>query len=337
MRVAILGRTKMLYDSIEKLQYAGHQIVLIGTCRAQEEYDVDENDFKIKAEEIGCDFFCDSKINSQYIVEKLFNCNADIAVSMNWLTVVGEEACGCFRLGILNAHCGDLPRYRGNACPNWAILRGEKSFAISIHYMEPNSLDSGDILVKEKYAISEETRIGDIYKIMHDKVPEMFVVAVSKAGEQSAEIIRQSRNPQDSLRCYPRVPNDGFIDWTDTTENILRIIKASGEPFAGAFSFCDGKKIVIHDAVKKPFSFPCCAYTGQIMYVDKEKHIVGVGASDGIIEIEDIMVEDEKMKADDYFKSTRKRFNYFVQPELYALNKKIERLTEMVHSFMADR
>ena len=65
---------------------------------------------------------------------------------MNYVDVISKEVISSFRLGILNAHGGDLPRYRGNACQAWAIFRnGENKMGLCIHKMV-GKIDSGDIL-----------------------------------------------------------------------------------------------------------------------------------------------------------------------------------------------
>lgn len=326
MKVALLGRTRILYESINKIIDAGHEIVLIGTCVAAPEYDIKETDFEYKAKEIGAFFFNDAKINSDKIVALMKSSKADIAISINWLTIIEKAAVSCFKYGILNAHCGDLPRYRGNACPNWSILVGDNSYAISIHYMTPGELDSGDILIKKHYPIDEKTTITDIYDNMNSEIPLLFCDAVNLVEKGNANGIQQSKRPEDSLRCYPRIPTDSFIEWNENCEQIIRNINASTHPFQGAFCFWNETKIYIFAAEKFDFRAPCYVYPGQVITSDKRTGEVEVAAADGIIRFKSISINGEEYRAADILKSTRIRLNYCEADEIYKLKMEIKQL-----------
>lgn len=334
MRVALLGRTRILYDCIERVLQNGDDVVLIGTCAAAPEYDIRECDFERKAKELGVVFFNDVRINCPEITELMQSVNADIAISVNWLTIIKQSAISCFKYGILNAHCGDLPRYRGNACPNWSILNGDDSYAISIHYMLPGELDSGDILIKKKYPIMEVTTITDIYHNMNDEIPELFCDALNLIRSGDVKGMPQSRNPEDSLRCYPRIPTDSFIDWNQTCDTILRNVRASTRPFQGAFCYYGDMKIYIYCAVSKPYSAPCNVYPGQVIAIDKENGQVEIAAKDGIIVVREIGLENDKYRAADILRSTRIRLNYCVQEEIYQLRQQIKELKCMVEDLI---
>jgi len=330
MRVAILGRTRILYDSIERILQNGDEVVLIGTCAAAPEYDIRECDFERKAKELGALFFNDVRINGAEITELMRSANADIAISINWLTIIKQPAVSCFKYGILNAHCGDLPRYRGNACPNWSILNGDDSYAISIHYMEPEELDSGDVLIKKKYPINEKTTITDIYKNMDEQIPMLFCDALNLVRSGKVKGEPQSKKPEDSLRCYPRIPTDSFIDWNQTCDKILRNVRASTKPFQGAFCYYDDLKIYIHSAVSKVFSAPCYVYPGQVIAMDRENGQVEIAAKDGIIVVEKICLGNDEYRAADILRSTRIRLNYCVQEEIYQLRQQVKELKSIV-------
>lgn len=336
MKVAVLGRTRMLYDTIEKIIASGHEIVLLGTCPAAPEYDIVEADFEMKAKDLKVPFFNDVRINSPQIIGIMKEAHADIAVSVNWLTVIREEACSCFKYGILNAHCGDLPKYKGNATPNWAILNGESRYAVSIHYMEPGSLDSGNIVLKKYYPIREQTTITEIYRNMNKVIPELFGEALDMIEQSGYAGEEQSRNPVDSLRCFPRIPTDSFIDWSCSCDEILKIIRASGRPFSGAFTYYGTIKVFIYNARKDGYEMPCLVVPGQVVKVDRNRHIVEVAAGDGVIIIEKVTVDGKEFHADEVFKSIRIRLNYCLHEEIYQLRKRVEYLTEIIEGLTRD-
>lgn len=330
MRVAILGRTKILYSSIEKIIENGDEIVLIGTCKAAPEYDIMDKDFENKARELGIPFFNSSKINSPEIINLMKRVNADVAISVNWLTIIEQEAIKCFKHGILNAHCGDLPKYRGNACPNWSILKGDSSYAISIHYMEAGELDSGDVLLKKYYSIDKDTTISDIYDNMETEIPVLFCEAVTLLKNGAGIGKKQSTNILDSLRCYPRIPTDSFIDWNESCENIMRNIRASSHPFQGAFCYWNNRKIYFHEAKAKPFPAPCYVYPGQVININRESHEVEIAASDGVIILSFVIIEGKEYNSTDVLNSTRIRLNYCIPEEIYLLKKELQDLREEI-------
>lgn len=290
MKLAVLGRTHILLSAAERLRAAGHEIRLVATCREEEDYEATAADFEDFAGRCGADFFFDSAINSQKRIEQLRAANCGAAVSMNWLTIVGAEACNSFPLGILNVHAGDLPRFRGNACPNWAILMGETHVGLCVHIMEPDKLDSGPILLRDRLPIDDSTYIGDVYKWLEVRIPDLLVEAVE--GLQQATLVPEVQ-PQDSalaLRCYPRRPEDGKIYWHSSAESVWRLIRASSRPFAGAFTTLDGgPRLTIWRA--HPFDHPgaFAAVPGQVMFRNGDNPVIACG--DGAVCITEASLE----------------------------------------------
>lgn len=329
MRVAILGRTKMLYDTMEMLKNAGHEIVIVGTCTAAAEYKIDENDFEKRAKEFQVPFFNNANLTLPYIVELIEKSKPDIAISVNWITIIRKQTIELFPYGILNGHAGDLPRYRGNACPNWAIINGEEKIGLSVHFMEPGCLDSGDIVVKEFVNIQKDTTVGEIYEQMDILFPKMFIQAVDKIEQTGKAVgVPQSKRREDVLRCYPRMPSDGCIDWDKEGVEIDRLIRASGYPFQGAYTFLNGReKIYIQAAGISEYEFPSAAICGQIVFRDCKKDCVGVAAKDGVIMIYKLCDEYHKQcKVTEKIRSMRDRLGMCVPDKLYELMREIEAL-----------
>ena len=149
----------------------------------------------------------------------------------------------------MNAHGGDLPRYRGNACQAWAILNGEERIGLCIHKMIGGELDSGDIIARDYLPIDHRTKVTEAWKWLEIRVPELMLQAVDRLSKNSGFILeRQSRDLKDALRCYPRRPEDGRIDWSKSAMDVLRLINACNKPYAGAFCYSEGEKIIIWDA-----------------------------------------------------------------------------------------
>ena len=145
MRVGVIGRTGMLLETARQILARGHEIAFVMTCRAEAYYEVDESHFRDLAAELGCPFY--EGVNPNEHVDDIKRLGAQVCVSINWLTLLKERFLTAFPFGVLNAHAGDLPRYKGNACANWAILNFEPSIGLTVHRMT-EALDSGPYILK---------------------------------------------------------------------------------------------------------------------------------------------------------------------------------------------
>ena len=118
IRVGFIGRTKLLYDAVvlfSKLE--GFEISFIWTCKDEEYYEFKSENFETIAAELSAKF-----VNSANILKFSHLVHADVVVSINFINIIPKIFIYKFKYGFVNSHAGDLPRYRGNACPNWAIL-----------------------------------------------------------------------------------------------------------------------------------------------------------------------------------------------------------------------
>jgi len=247
MRVAIIGRSEILYETAELLHAVGHTITCILTAKEAPEYTKTATDFEKFAAELKVPYASTARI--EYQAALLRESNSEVAVSINYSGVIPQSITDLFPLGILNAHGGDLPRYRGNACQAWAILNGEEKIGLCIHRMIGGELDSGDIIERDYLPIDHTTKITQAWEWMNKRVPALFLEAVNKLAKNPKYILEvQSEDPQDALRCYPRIPEDGRIDWQLSASQVLRLANASNKPYAGAFCYCEGEKFVIWDA-----------------------------------------------------------------------------------------
>jgi methionyl-tRNA formyltransferase len=286
MRVGVIGRTGMLLDSAEAVREAGHEIVFVITCKSESFYEKKEFDFSEYANGLKVPFF--NSIDLKHIVNEISALRADICISINWLNLIPENFLNIFPLGILNAHAGDLPRYKGNAVVNWAILNFEKRIALTIHKMV-EKVDSGPYLLKEFLDINEETYIGDVYEWLALTIPKKFVEALDVVKTNG--FIEQDQSIK-TLRTYPRIPSDSKINWSCDVEFILAIIRASSHPFDGAFCFVNDTdlKLKIFRASKFHVDFDFSAIPGQLCF--KFGDLPVVAARNGLLVIEECSISN---------------------------------------------
>jgi methionyl-tRNA formyltransferase len=305
MKVAIIGRTEYLYNTAEDLFKNNHEIKVIVTAKAAPEYKRCEEDFKELALRLNAHFFKSTTLDSPEIITALNG--LDTGISVNWINIIKEKHIKLFRHGILNAHLGDLPRYRGNACPNWAIIQGEKEVVLTIHLMEGDILDSGRIIVQEKYQIDTNTYIGDIYLWAEKSIPQAFLKALSLLKKDPGFTLKYADpNSPVSFRCYPRRPEDSEIDWYQPAESIHRIIRASSRPLHGAYTYYHNKKLVIWRAslIKDDSKF--LAIPGQIADINEDGS-VSVITGKGKLKIDDLEYDGLRNSPSYFIKSIRER------------------------------
>lgn len=307
MRVAAIGRTEILYNTIELMVEQGHEIGLIVTTKETPEYTKTSEDFKQLAEKLGAKFIHTGRIKT--ILDPLKDMEPmDVAVSVNYSGIIPSEVINAFPLGILNAHGGDLPKYRGNACQAWAIINGEKRVGLCIHGMIGGELDNGDIISRDFYPLDDTTKVGEIWNWMEGAVPVLFAKAVDELSKDPKFVLEvQSTNPNDALRCYPRKPEDGKINWKLSNLEILRLINASGKPYAGAFCDYEGSTLIIWDAELLDTDSPYLAVPGQVLNIE-ENHI-DIATGIGKIRIKEIEYDGDIMAPNALIKSIRKRLS----------------------------
>lgn len=145
------------------------------------------------------------------------------------------------RCPFVNVHYAPLPQYRGRANVNWALINGEPCAAISIHVLTPD-LDAGNILFQQTIPIGPADTVADLYRELNGLQREHLAESVGRllAGDLGS--------PQDHAQATygcARVPDDGEIDWSDSTSAIDRLVRALAPPFPGAYTFFAGRQLLV--------------------------------------------------------------------------------------------
>ena len=244
------------------------------------------------ARQSGASFHLNPEVNEAVFVRALAESGAQAGVSINWPTLMSADTCAAVPIGILNAHAGDLPRYRGNACPNRAIINGEPHVGACVHAMDPTEVDAGPVYTRRRLPLDATVYIGDVHFWLDQVIPEMFVEALANAQTSGFEPENQAASGVVPLRCHPRRPEDGRIDWRDDAVRIARLVRASSRPFAGAFTFLEGQtKVTIWRACEVSLDHEVVAMPGQVMGRGQKGGVL-VACGQGILEIEEATMED---------------------------------------------
>lgn len=310
MKILVIGRSEYLYKTVLEIKDS-HEILGIVTGPATPESSAKEDDFKQLAQALKCGFLLAKQIN-QECLDFCRSLNADIAISVNWMSVIRDDFISIFPKGVLNAHCGDLPKYRGNAILNWAILNREKDITVSVHNMVANELDIGTIWAQEKFAIEPGDYIEDLVRKMGETTPAVYAMALQNLCNNKPLKTFEEVRLAEGFRCFPRIPEDGCIDWQQSAESIERLIRASSKPYPGAFTAVveQGtlKKLVIWKARVVDHSTPDFGVPGHVIKNCKDTGESWVYTGAGILALQEVQLGDgEITPPGKHFKSIRMR------------------------------
>ncbi|MEY8197897.1 MAG: formyltransferase family protein [Colwellia sp.] len=309
MRIALIGRSEILFNCAELLIDEGHEIGLIITAKEAPEYTKTSEGFREFSKLHKIDFLHSARLgdeNSRQFIK--LSGPIDVCVSVNYSGIIPQSIIDLFPLGILNAHGGDLPRYRGNACQAWALINGEKEIGLCVHKMIGGELDNGLIISRDYLSIDHNTKIGQCYSWMNSRIPNLFLESIGLLENDPDYVLeKQSTDPKDALRCYPRMPVDGKIDWHKGTLDILRLINASSEPFSGAFAEFEGESIIIWQAELLMDDEVFVAVAGQVMQVNPEIGYIVIATGDGKLKINEVEYRGRRVQPYRIINSIRKR------------------------------
>jgi len=152
-------------------------------------------------------------------------------------------------LGALNLHGSKLPRLRGRAPINWALVECEEESGVTLHHMV-KAPDAGDIVAQRAWAIGPRDTAKDLFFRAVDEAKILMRDAWPAIRTGTAPRIPQD----DSKATYRgrRRPEDGKIDWSQPSRRIDGLVRAVTDPFPGSFTFLEGRKLMVWQGTPAP-------------------------------------------------------------------------------------
>ncbi|ULA68481.1 MAG: Methionyl-tRNA formyltransferase [Nitrospira sp.] len=261
---------------------------VIGVVRSTEESTTDP--VRCRATELGIQLF--PSVSPAGITELVRRLHPDCVVVSSYDRILKREVLELSRF--VNVHYSPLPQYRGRANVNWAIINGDFNAAITIHEMAPG-LDAGNILFQQKIPIRERDTIADLYSALNDVQGKHLAYSVRRFLDG------YSGEPQpDEGATYgcTRLPEDGEINWQESTVRIDRLVRALVKPFPGAYTYYKGQRLNVWKATPLANAPQYSGrIPGRVVGVDRREGHVDVLTGDGVFRLSEIQLVGSEITA----------------------------------------
>jgi methionyl-tRNA formyltransferase len=177
------------------------------------------------------------------LAEQVAQIEPDFIFSFYYRSMLGAPILRSARRGALNIHGSLLPKYRGRAPVNWAILNGERQTGATLHYMVERA-DAGDIVDQLAIPILDDDDALAVFAKV--TAAAEIILARSLPGLIAGDAARRPQVIEPGQYFGRRTPEDGRIDWTQPALRIHNLVRAVAPPFPGARTEVDGRQWWIH-------------------------------------------------------------------------------------------
>jgi methionyl-tRNA formyltransferase len=195
--------------------------------------------------------------------------------------------------------------------------------AVVLHRMD-SELDAGPVLARRQMTLTAMTYVADIYSFLAVAVPELFVRVLAEIDAGEAVAVAQPEDPTIALRGFPRLPSDSEIDWAETADHIAAIVRASGDPYCGAFTYWNGARLTVRRARADDLPYPWMGTPGQVAEVRPQSGEVVVLCGRGVLVLEQVQYDGPARRpAADVIRSGRARLGVDVSEDLASLRRRV--------------
>ena len=239
-----MGTPDFAVGTLEAIIEAGHEVVLVVTQPDKPKGRSGALQFppvKECAVAHGIEVFQPTRIRLEENVEFLRNYEADIFVVAAFGQILPKSILDMPKYGCINVHASLLPKYRGAAPIQWAVINGDPVTGVTIQQMDIG-VDTGDIIVTKELAIAEDETGGGLF----DKLAVVGAEACLEAMDQIANgtATRTPQNHEEATHVSMISKEFGNIDWNKSAVEIERLIRGLN-PWPSAYTKLDGKTFKI--------------------------------------------------------------------------------------------
>ena len=287
MRILFMGTPEFAQMSLKALVEDKRDVVCVITQPDKPKgrgYEMAMPEVKVYALEKNIPVYQPETLKDGAILPILEEYRPDVIIVVAYGKILPEYILEFPKYGCINIHGSLLPKYRGAAPIQRAVIDGEKVSGVTSMYME-KGLDTGDMLIKRELPIGRETTAGEY----HDELAVLGGEVLLDTLDALAAGTLSPEKQDEALSTYASQLSkaEGEIDWNNTNEQIYNKIRGLN-PWPKAFSFMGGKRFVIDFVYKTPQ----CGKAGEILCADENGLVVACG--EGSVLIKEIKPEGKK-------------------------------------------
>ena len=298
LRIVFMGTPEFAVPSLDILVTNGWNIVGVITAPDKPQgrgKKLGVSAVKAYAEDKGLNILQPTNLKApEFIAElKALDANLQIVVAFRMLPEIVWQMPA---LGTFNLHGSLLPKYRGAAPINWAIINGEKETGVTTFFLK-HEIDTGDILFQEKESISDEDNVGTVYERLMNKGAALVLKTVEAIAEGNYK-----EQPQEIFEDTPTAPKifreTCEINFEQPTEQVVNFIRGLS-PYPTAWTTLMGKTVKVYKARK-------VEQKGEKEMMSDSKTYLYLKTADGYISIEELQMEGKKrMDIEEFLRGNR--------------------------------
>lgn len=284
-----MGTPDFAAGILEDIIKAGHEIALVVTKEDKPRGRGKEVTFtpvKEVALKHNLPVFQPHRIKDAEAIETLKKYEADVFVVVAYGQILSREILDMPKKICVNIHASLLPKYRGAAPIQWAVIDGEQYTGVTTMRME-DGIDTGDIIETITYELKSDETGGSLFDKLMELGGKLIVSTLEKIENGTATFTKQD----DSKSTYAKMLNKklGDIDFSMDAVSIERLIRGLN-PWPSAYTSLNGKNLKIWKAVTKEDEYQ--GQPGEIVYVSEDEMYIKTGK--GVLSIIELQLEGKK-------------------------------------------
>ena len=231
-RILFFGYSEVGYECLSLLLERGDNVVGLITHEDNPSEKIWFQTPAVAAKKKGVPVFTPESVNNDEWRAKIAALQPDLILSVYYRHMIGTKILGMPRLGAWNIHGSLLPKYRGRAPINWAVLHGEKRIGMTLHRMV-KSADAGAVVDQEGVEIGPRDTAEQAFRKV---LPCARHVLARQIDALLAGTVKETPQDESQVTYFGgRKPEDGRINWGQTSTQIFNLIRAVTDPYPGAF------------------------------------------------------------------------------------------------------
>ena len=306
MRIIYMGTPDFAKESLEAIYNAGHEILAVVTNPDKPKgrgMKMMESPVKQYAVEKGLKIYQPEKVkNNTQFIEEMKELKPDVICVVAYGKILPKEILDIPSKGCINVHGSLLPKYRGAAPIQWAIINGEKTTGVTTMYMDIG-MDTGDMILKKETAIGENETTGELWERLAKIGAELLVETLQKIEDGTAPRIPQG----EQFTMAPMLNKEmSKIDWENKSAEQIKNLVRGLNPIMGTYSYINEKKVKfwkveIAKELPNNKNIENCE-NGTVIYSNSKDGLY-IKAKDGIIKVIEIQGENAKrMNVNDFLR-----------------------------------